>query len=445
MADYTQEQMEEKLYGLYQLDWMMAHGYGLKDVWNVMTKDAEDAVTPQDAIEYFEERGFQDELYALREEFRTAELQDPDYIHGLIEKSDDKEELQKAYHEYIEKSITEVHTQLHPISDKEKEQRLEVILRHAAEGVCRRSGGELLAEDAIVIPAMPNPGDHLEPHEIEEILTCDHPKEMLKGIAQNKYGNISGVEIADYIIDSFEGDLSSEEYEFLKSYEEEFGYDPELDDVALFFNHYDVSSEYVLQESPILHQEVPLDILYGTSEPALDDQLLRPEAPIEKDAPLMLLAKQQGVQKPFLEVLNKDRRGEENFKIEDPLVKELYYEACEASYDSKLTFLASAPLKDCIKIAEAKNKGKGTIELPKGVVAGEYNFSHGNGGRFGIESTKQLIQLPIKDIQLHHDKAKLYPNKYYSIASNLSKDAWKHGVRLQKTAKQQKQEKGMTR
>lgn len=85
-----EERMKSKLYDLYQLDWMMSHGYSLGDVFTVL-RDAEneameygDDDDPNVIVGRFYDEGFGGEIFASYNEFCDAELNDEEYIGGLI-------------------------------------------------------------------------------------------------------------------------------------------------------------------------------------------------------------------------------------------------------------------------------------------------------------------------------------------------------------------------
>ena len=106
----TEEEMKSKLYDLYQLDWLMSHGYSLCDVLTAL-RDAEneamefgddddfDAITDR----FFEE-GIGGNIFACFEEFCDAELNDKEYIEDLIGRLEVSEglEMLKAYKKYLE-------------------------------------------------------------------------------------------------------------------------------------------------------------------------------------------------------------------------------------------------------------------------------------------------------------------------------------------------------
>lgn len=117
----TEEQMKRTLYELYQLDWMMSHGYSLDDVIKGMN-DYE-AVDHDDNIHNDEDgRGMHADIerifwdwqwgvgfpggciYVCFSEFCRAELLDADYIPWLLEQVKDnreRNELREAYEKWL--------------------------------------------------------------------------------------------------------------------------------------------------------------------------------------------------------------------------------------------------------------------------------------------------------------------------------------------------------
>ena len=122
----TEEQMKQKLYDLYQLDWMMNHGYSLADLMRGMTEipwyhdgwisdyyEDEYGTEPEGMradIEgifrawEFDSDAFGGECWACFDEFCGAELTMPDYIQGLLDVAND-EDLVKAYHEWAKENV----------------------------------------------------------------------------------------------------------------------------------------------------------------------------------------------------------------------------------------------------------------------------------------------------------------------------------------------------
>ena len=118
----TEEQMKRTLYGLYQLDWMMSHGYGLVDLMHGMTEipeyhdnwitdyyEFEDDTEPEGMradIEgifrawEFDSDAFGGSCWSCFDEFCGTELIMPDYIQRLLDAAHD-DNLAKAYREWI--------------------------------------------------------------------------------------------------------------------------------------------------------------------------------------------------------------------------------------------------------------------------------------------------------------------------------------------------------
>lgn len=115
----TEQEMKKMLYGLYQLDWMMSHGYSLADLMHGMNSEAVDHDehifdTEQDGMHADIERIFAEWegdvgfpggcIYACFDEFCNAELLDANYIPWLLEEVKDnreRNELREAYNKWL--------------------------------------------------------------------------------------------------------------------------------------------------------------------------------------------------------------------------------------------------------------------------------------------------------------------------------------------------------
>ena len=95
----TEMEFKRRCYELYQLDWMKTHGYSLQDAFNMLRDGYAEACASGnidggtgcaedfDAIEeYFEERGFDGEIFACENEFYDCEYQDVGYMEYLLPK-----------------------------------------------------------------------------------------------------------------------------------------------------------------------------------------------------------------------------------------------------------------------------------------------------------------------------------------------------------------------
>ena len=93
----TNMEFKQKCYELYQLDWLKTHGYSLRNVFDVLREgyhtlceDGEiDGSTycddDVDLLEdYFDEHGFNGELFACEDEFLDAEYMDSEYMEYLL-------------------------------------------------------------------------------------------------------------------------------------------------------------------------------------------------------------------------------------------------------------------------------------------------------------------------------------------------------------------------
>lgn len=123
------EAFERKCYELYQLEWMMSHGYSLNDLYKVMEKSlvesAEDGEMDMNQVasnirsEFLYEKGFGNgSLFVCKEEFLGAEYQDAAYMKWLFETQVDNEadRLKALYAKYTGKQLScvpdlKVHTE----------------------------------------------------------------------------------------------------------------------------------------------------------------------------------------------------------------------------------------------------------------------------------------------------------------------------------------------
>lgn len=95
----TEGKMVDRLYQLYQLDWLMSHGYSLTHVFNVLQAAEEAGKKGRQKVVYFFGHGFDGQIFSSFEEFCNAELTDGNYIDTLIERApeDEQDELDEAY------------------------------------------------------------------------------------------------------------------------------------------------------------------------------------------------------------------------------------------------------------------------------------------------------------------------------------------------------------
>ena len=88
---------KRRCYELYQLNWMKSHGYSLQDVFNILREGyTESCVSGTinsgtsydddfDCIEtYFEEQGFNGELFVSEKEFYDYEYLDSEYMKSIL-------------------------------------------------------------------------------------------------------------------------------------------------------------------------------------------------------------------------------------------------------------------------------------------------------------------------------------------------------------------------
>ncbi|MBP3784421.1 MAG: hypothetical protein J6I68_14345 [Butyrivibrio sp.] len=135
---------EDRCYKLYQLEWMMSHGYSLDDLYKVMLKYEQDMFDPEDfgdgeyghghvfdasdleraAMQardiFLYQEGFGgSQIFADKEEFLDAEYQDAAYMKWLFETQVDEEadKLKALYTKYTGKQLScvadlKVHTEV---------------------------------------------------------------------------------------------------------------------------------------------------------------------------------------------------------------------------------------------------------------------------------------------------------------------------------------------
>lgn len=123
---------EQKCYELYQLEWMMSHGYSLNDLYKAMLKYEKDMFDPEDftvdgdgnmdfnesdlerAAEqardiFLYQEGFDgSQIFARKEEFLDAEYQDAAYMKWLFETqvNGDADKLKALYTKYTGKKLS---------------------------------------------------------------------------------------------------------------------------------------------------------------------------------------------------------------------------------------------------------------------------------------------------------------------------------------------------
>ncbi|MCR5669876.1 MAG: hypothetical protein K6G10_02635 [Butyrivibrio sp.] len=117
--------IEEKAYRLYQLEWMMSHGFSLSDLFSKMVQCARWAFDPSDFLEkkpdgyigedeivdaamkgrdyFLNETGFGGQLFACKREFLDAEYKDSEYMENLFDTQPGKEadRLKTLYRKYL--------------------------------------------------------------------------------------------------------------------------------------------------------------------------------------------------------------------------------------------------------------------------------------------------------------------------------------------------------
>ncbi len=104
-------EFEQKCYEAYKLDWMISHGYTLKDYLDALINEDEEARAAEnypegDTRDIFEcldasfeyETGFPGgTIWACKDEFLGAEFKDPDYMLHLISMMPNSKEMEQFY------------------------------------------------------------------------------------------------------------------------------------------------------------------------------------------------------------------------------------------------------------------------------------------------------------------------------------------------------------
>ncbi len=123
-AVYEKEQLEQKCYEAYKLDWMMSHGYSLDDLYKVILKYEKEMFDPTDFrdangdlsyehefssndlersamqardILLFEQGFGSGSIWACKNEFLDHEYRDADYMRSLFGRMRDGEKLKEQY------------------------------------------------------------------------------------------------------------------------------------------------------------------------------------------------------------------------------------------------------------------------------------------------------------------------------------------------------------
>lgn len=125
IENMTEEQLQHKLYDIYQLDWMMYHGHSISEIIKGMSEVAREsgdqyittydgdrytgeAHFEKDAVDYMygqweKDSGFKGEIFASFDEFCENEYLNAAYMHELMETQSPEitERLKEAYGEYM--------------------------------------------------------------------------------------------------------------------------------------------------------------------------------------------------------------------------------------------------------------------------------------------------------------------------------------------------------
>lgn len=88
--DLPNDILHDKIYGMYQIDWMKKHSYSIKDLmssleeYRTIDKDLANVSLLELMSEWDSESGFNGSLWVCKEEFLQSEYLDKDYIDSLI-------------------------------------------------------------------------------------------------------------------------------------------------------------------------------------------------------------------------------------------------------------------------------------------------------------------------------------------------------------------------
>lgn len=136
MKPMSKTEFESRCYEAYKLDWMLAHGYSLKDYLDALMQEDEEAraaeVYPEgDTKEIFEslndsfeERGFSGSLWVCKDEFLGAEFEDEGYMLHLFSLMPNPKEMEDFWRVFYSHSKTIEPTIVLPL----KEGRLEAFV-----------------------------------------------------------------------------------------------------------------------------------------------------------------------------------------------------------------------------------------------------------------------------------------------------------------------------
>lgn len=118
MKSMKKEDFESRCYEAYKLDWMISHGYSLRDYLNAIIQEDEEARAAGDYPEgdtdkifetlndSFEERGFGGSLWACKDEFLESEFQDEAYMEHLFSVMPKSKEMEEFWRVFYNKSRT---------------------------------------------------------------------------------------------------------------------------------------------------------------------------------------------------------------------------------------------------------------------------------------------------------------------------------------------------
>ena len=85
----------DKIYRAYQLDWMLSHGYSLRDY--ALDEDDEDE-DDESILDRLSDEGINGMCFASFDEFLDAEYQDEEYMTQLIERMPDSDSVMELWY-----------------------------------------------------------------------------------------------------------------------------------------------------------------------------------------------------------------------------------------------------------------------------------------------------------------------------------------------------------
>lgn len=438
-------EFEMKMYQLYELDWMMKNGYGLEDAFNVMRElqehyqDADEEPTIQEGIQNFYDNKFHGKGPEPFRDFVARMKTDMPEMTELIQRSNDSEALTDAYQEFLDRTNPHIEVPYEMRSKESMEREFQEILTEMAKYIHKKTGAKLYRGGEVGFQVEPYDDDALPPKDIEQILSSNMPHPLLESIIYENFER-DDLRPLEYEISKAAEHIATKHPSFLKSYISRFDSEEPTPKECLeqaFNSERNCGLEYQLEKSPVWNRKMHIDILYEPQASMNSEEQFAAPA-------LVAFAKQQGVLRDFrkeVETYDDTQTLESEHSEDWSLGRSFAEENLKAKGDSKLTFLAEMSLKECVELREAQKDGdKGTITLPKTVVAGQYDFTGREDMGFYIGDFKRPVKLPLQDVKFHLDGAgdfkirDYYPNKAWESNVTFEPEKGK-GKRTEKSAR----------